>query len=122
VDLTLGEVRPGDYEAVAIIGGYSVWKYVGDPEVNRMLLGFVDSDKYVAAICAGTYVLGRAGLLKGRRVTGPRSQKLTRYGAKYVSGLVQQDGKIITGKGPSASKAFGKALAEAAKKSFGNLY
>ena len=122
VDLTLGEVRPEDYQAVAIIGGYSVWKYVGDPEVNRLLLGFSASDKHIGAICAGTYVLGKAGLLKDRRVTGPRSRKLRRYGAKYVGGLVQQDGKIITAKGPAASEAFGKALAEAAKKPFGTLY
>lgn len=113
VDLTLEQVRPGDYEAVAIIGGYSVWKYVGDPEVNRLLLGFCDSDKHVGAICAGTYVLGKAGLLKDRRVTGATSRKLRNYGAKYVGGLVQQDGKIITAQGPSASEAFGKALAEA---------
>jgi protease I len=119
VDLTLGEVRPEDYEAVAVIGGYSVWKYVGDPEVNRLLLGFSDSGKHIGAICAGTYVLGKAGLLKGRRVTGPRSRRLRRYGARYVGGLVQQDGKIITAQGPSASEAFGKALAEAVRKTRG---
>ena len=122
VDLTLGEVSPKDYEAVAIIGGYSVWKYVGDPEVNRVLHGFADSDKHVGAICAGTYVLGKAGLLKGRRVTGPRSGKLRRHGAKYVGGPVQQDGKIITAQGPSASKSFGQALVKAVKKTFGTLY
>ncbi len=122
VDLTLGEVRPEDYEAVAIIGGYSVWKYVGDPEVNRLLLGFSDSDKHIGAICAGTYVLGKAGLLKGRRVTGPRSRKLHRYGARYIGGLVQQDGKIITAQGPSASEAFGKALVKAVRKPVGPRY
>jgi putative intracellular protease/amidase len=116
VDLTLKEVRTTDYDAVAVIGGYSVWKYVGDSEVNRLLHGFYDSDKLIGAICAGTYVLGKAGLLKGRRVTGPRSEKLRKYGAQYVGGLVQQDGKIITGKGPSASEAFGKALVEALRK------
>ena len=60
--------------------------------------------------------MGKAGLLKGKRVTGPRSEKLLRYGAQYVGGLVQQDEKIITAKGPSASKAFGKALVEALRK------
>jgi protease I len=122
VDLTVEEVRPGDYDAMAIIGGYSVWKYVGDPEVNRLLLGFYDSGKPIGAICAGTYVLGNAGLLKGRRVTGPRSQQLSKHGAKYVGGLVQRDGKIITAKGPSASEAFGKALVAAVKQTLGTLY
>ena len=116
VDLTFKEVRIRDYDAVAIIGGYSVWKYVGDPEVNRLLHDFYDSDKLIGAICAGTYVLGGAGLLKGRRVTGPRSEKLRKYGAQYLGGLVQQDGKIITARGPSASKAFGKALVEALRR------
>lgn len=116
VDLVLKEVRPGDYDALAIIGGYSVWKYEGDPEVNRLLHVFYDSDKVLGGICAGTYVLGKAGLLKGRRVTGPRSEKLSKCGAQYVGGLVQQDGKIITAKGPSASEGFGKALVEALRK------
>ena len=116
VDLVLEEVRTSDYDALAIIGGYSVWKYEGDPEVNRLLHGFCDSDKLIGAICAGTYVLGKAGLLKGRRVTGPRSEKLRKYGAQYVGGLVQQDEKIITAKGPAASEAFGKALVEALRK------
>jgi putative intracellular protease/amidase len=122
VDLTLKEVRTRDYDALAIIGGYSVWKYVGDPEVNRLLQRFYVSDKLLGAICAGTYVLGKAGLLNGKRVTGPRSEKLRKHGAQYVGGLVQQDGKIITAKGPSASEAFGKTLVEALRQSLGTLY
>lgn len=122
VDLILKEVRTKDYDAVAVIGGYSVWKYVGDPEVNRVLHSFYESDKVVGAICAGTYVLGKAGLLKGKRVTGPRAEKLRKYGAQYVGGLLQKDGKIITAKGPSASEAFGKALVEALRPTLGTLY
>jgi putative intracellular protease/amidase len=113
VDMTFGHVRPEDFEAVAVIGGYSVWKYVGDPEIKELIRGFADAGKYVGAICAGTYVLGKAGLLKGKKVTGPKSRKLRRYGATYVGGLVQQDGTIITAKGPAASKVFGNLLAEA---------
>ncbi len=122
VNLTLEKVSPEDYEAVAVIGGYSVWKYVGDPEVNRVLRGFYNSGKHIGGICAGTYVLGAAGLLKGRRVTGPNSRKLRKYGAQYVGSLVQRDGKIITAKGPSASEAFGRALEESLRKTFGTLY
>ncbi|MDQ7784206.1 MAG: DJ-1/PfpI family protein [Desulfomonilaceae bacterium] len=122
VDLTLGEVRTRDYDALIIIGGYSVWKYMGDPEVNRLLHAFYDSDKLIGAICAGTYVLGKAGLLDGKNVTGPRSEKLRKHGAQFVGGLVQQDGNIITAKGPSASEAFGKALVKALRHNLGTLY
>ena len=122
VDLTLEEVRPEKFDAVAVIGGYAVWKYVGDPAVERVVLGFSAAGKYVGAICAGTYVLGKAGLLKDRKATGPTPGKLRRYGARYGGGPVQVDGKVITAKGPAASQAFGKALAEAVTKRFQTLY
>ncbi len=115
VDVLLKEVRSTDYDAIVIIGGYSVWKYIGNPDVNRLLQSFYESGKIVGAICAGTYVLGKAGLLKDRQVTGPKSEKLVKYGAQYIGSLVQQDGKIITARGPSASEKFGKTLVEASK-------
>jgi putative intracellular protease/amidase len=122
VDMTFGQVHPEDFDAVAIIGGYSVWKYVGDPEVEKLIHRFADAGAYLGAICAGTYVLGKAGLLKGKKVTGPNRRKLRRYGATYVGGLVQQDGTVITAKGPVSSKAFGKSLAEAVRKPFRTRY
>jgi putative intracellular protease/amidase len=57
VDVLLKEVRSTDYDAIVIIGGYSVWKYIGNPDVNRLLQSFYESGKIVGAICAGTYVL-----------------------------------------------------------------
>lgn len=122
VDMTLADVRPEEFDAVAVIGGYSVWKYVGDPELERLIRSFADGGKYLGAICAGTYVLGKAGLFRGKRVTGPRSHKLTRYGAMCAGGLVQRDGRVITAKGPASSHAFGRAMAEAVRRPFPTPY
>ena len=122
VDMDISDVHAKNFDAVAIIGGYSVWKYVGDPVVGKLLSDFAAMDKPVGGICAGAYVLGKAGLLKGKRATGPRSRKLLRYGAHYVGGSIQIDGNIITARGPSSSKAFGTILAEQVKSTFRPLY
>jgi putative intracellular protease/amidase len=122
VDMDLRDVQAKNFSAVAVIGGYSVWKYVGDPVVGKLLSDFDMMDKPVGGICAGAYVLGKVGLLKGKRATGPRSRKLLRYGANYVGGSVQIDGNIITARGPSSSKVFGEILAKQVKNVFRSLY
>jgi putative intracellular protease/amidase len=122
VDMTLDKVNPGDYRAVIIVGGYRVYKYEGDPKIKRILEGVLEGDGYATGICAGSYVLGKAGLLKGKKATGPRAHKLRRSGAIYTGKLVEADGRIITGKGPSSAKAFGEAVLEKVRKPLSNLY
>lgn len=68
------------------------------------------SGKVIAAICAAPSVIGKMGLLNGRKATCyPRFEdKLT--GARCVGENVVKDGNFITGIGPGASFEFGFAL------------
>jgi putative intracellular protease/amidase len=122
VDLGLHEVDPAGYCAVAVIGGYRIYQYERHPEVERILRGVLASGGYVSGICAGSYVLGRAGLLTGKKVTGPKPHKLRRSGARYVGGPVQRDGRIITAKGPAAAEQFGEVLLNSVSGPLATMY
>ena len=68
------------------------------------------SGKVIAAICAAPSVIGKMGLLNGRKATcyPGFEDKLT--GARCVGENVVKDGNFITGIGPGASFEFGFAL------------
>ena len=57
-------------------------------------------------------VLGKLGILKGRRATCYPGFEDHLEGAQYTAALVEKDGNIITGKGPGAAFAFAFAVVE----------
>ena len=66
----------------------------------------------VAAICAAPMVLGRIGILQGRKATCYPGCEGDLFGAEYTAVAVQEDGNIITGCGPGVSFDFGFARVE----------
>ena len=66
----------------------------------------------IAAICAAPLVFGHLGLLKGRRATCYPGVDTELKGATYTAAIVEQDGKIITGKGPAAAFEFGYTIVD----------
>lgn len=66
----------------------------------------------IAAICAAPLVFGRLGLLEGRRATCYPGFDTELKGAEYTAALVEQDGNVITGKGPAAAFEFGYAIVD----------
>lgn len=66
----------------------------------------------IAAICAAPFILGELGILEGKRATcyPGFEEKLT--GANTTGAMVEQDGNIITGKGPAAAMEFALKIAE----------
>ena len=69
----------------------------------------------VAAICAAPLVLGRMGLLEGRRATCYPGFEGELRGATCTGALVEVDGQFITGKGPAAVFDFAYAIVERLK-------
>jgi 4-methyl-5(b-hydroxyethyl)-thiazole monophosphate biosynthesis len=57
-------------------------------------------------------VLGRIGILEGRKATCYPGCEGDLFGAEYTAVAVQEDGNIITGCGPGVSFDFGFALVE----------
>ena len=66
----------------------------------------------VAAICAAPLVFGHLGLLEGRRATCYPGVERELKGATYTAAIVEQDGNIITGKGPAAAFEFGYTIVD----------
>jgi 4-methyl-5(b-hydroxyethyl)-thiazole monophosphate biosynthesis len=78
----------------------------------NILRGQLKSGKMVAAICASPgLVLGRNGLLKGRRATCyPGFEKHFGADAMFVEERVVKDGNLITSRGPGTAFDFALAL------------
>ncbi len=83
---------------------------------NDALLGFLQSQAKagatMTAVCTGTLILAKAGLLKNRKATSHWITRplLERFGATPVEARVVADGPVLTGAGVTAGFDFGLAL------------
>jgi protease I len=112
-DLTIADVNLQDYDALILPGG------VINPDALRvdqaavgLVRAFADSNKPVAAICHGPWLLVEADVLRGVRVTGWKSIRtdLRNAGAEVLDDRVVTDGGIITAQAPEDVEAFTAAL------------
>ena len=103
VDRMLTDVRPADYDALVLPGG------VANPDQLRMdekavqfVREFMLSDKPVAAICHGAWILVEAGAVRGRVLTSWPSLKtdIRNAGGEWVDEAVRVDDKLITSRKP----------------------
>ena len=85
------------------------------PVVDKALSVAKDKDAYLCAICAAPLVLGRRGLLSGKRATCYPGFEDELQGAVEVGGKVVTDGKVITATGMGVALDFGLALVTALK-------
>ncbi len=75
--------------------------------LKKQILEYVESGKYVAAICAAPLVFGGLGVLKGKKATCYPGFESYLKEAVLSADSVVKDGKIITGKGPGFAVDFG---------------
>ncbi len=80
-----------------------------------IIRSYVAAGKYVAAVCAAPLVLGRMGLLKGRKATCYPGFEQELVGATPVQQSVVLDGHFITGCGAGACFALGAKMVEVLK-------
>ena len=68
--------------------------------------------KYVTSVCIGAFVLGVAGLLKGRRATThwAYTELLPLVGATHEKSRVVRDGNVITAGGVTSGIDFGLSM------------
>ena len=71
--------------------------------VCEALIAQYKAGRKIGAICAAPMVLGKLGILKGKRATCYPGFEQYLEGAEYTHELVTVDGNIITGEGPAAT-------------------
>ena len=137
--LRLDQVDVLDYDGVYIPGGHGpLWDLSDNKLLKKILEGFLQAQKPVAAVCHGVVALlnledeNGAPLLKGKQVTGFSNSEessagltaivpllveasLVSLGAEYKKGpdfesYVIIDGNILTGQNPSSSGPLAKQL------------
>jgi putative intracellular protease/amidase len=107
-DKTIGEVDIQDVLLFILPGGH-LWEgpYPKD-EIEPLLHRLEKAEKPIAAICAATTVVARAGLLGGRKHTSNSLSYLSKMvpeysdSANYVASLATKDRHIITASGLGA--------------------
>ena len=80
--------------------------------LKAALLKQAEAGKKISAICAAPFVLGKLGILKGKRATCYPGFEAELRGATCTGALVEVDGQVITAKGPAAVFEFGYAIVE----------
>ena len=84
-------------------------------DVDRYIQIANESGKYIAAICAAPYILGKRGLLKGKKATCFPGFEKYLEGAEIVDKGAVKDGNIITGRAMGSAHTFALTILEALK-------
>jgi len=100
-------------DLLVVPGGFGVDDAMNDPELMDFVKREGERADYVTSVCTGAFILGAAGLLKGKRATTHWAyhDDLARVGAIPTKGRVVRDGNIFTGGGVTAGIDFAFALA-----------
>ena len=112
-DLLLPEADFGQAEMLVLPGGLPGSTNLDACQpLTKAVRQHFETGGAIAAICAAPLVFGHLGLLEGRRATCYPGVERELKGATYTAAIVEQDGNIITGKGPAAAFEFGYTIVD----------
>jgi 4-methyl-5(b-hydroxyethyl)-thiazole monophosphate biosynthesis len=111
VDYLVSEINVDDFDAIAIPGGfeeYDFYKEAYDERVLDLVRTFNSKGKIVASICVGALLVGKSGILHGKRGTTynkkpARHETLRSYGVNVLNQPIVVEGNIITSWNPSTA-------------------
>lgn len=104
---------PDDIDGVILPGGMPGTLNLEKSEFVRACVEkAAKNGKLIAAICAAPSILGRMGLLCGKKATCFDGFEGFLGGAEFVDDLCVVDGNVITARGAGAALEFGFAIAE----------
>jgi 4-methyl-5(b-hydroxyethyl)-thiazole monophosphate biosynthesis len=108
----LNEIKPGNYDALIIPGGFNDAGYteVYKPKVLDLINNVYKSGGIIATMCVGSLAAAKAGVLKGKKATTYSASRrhdnlklLEEYGAIPVKERIVVSGRIITNRGPDTA-------------------
>ncbi|MGX7951490.1 DJ-1/PfpI family protein [Tsuneonella sp. HG249] len=99
-------------DIVCVPGGHGVAEAVRDEETLAFVKRQASGAAWVTSVCTGAFVLGRAGLLEGKRATThwAYAHLLPLVGAVHERARVVEDGNVITAGGVTAGIDFALTL------------
>ena len=116
VDGTFGDLDVSTVDAVVVPGGTINADHIRtDEDAQEIVRQALESDKVLAVICHGPWLLVSAGVAKGRTLTSypSLSVDLENAGATWQDEEVVVDGKLITSRNPDDLPAFVEAISDA---------
>jgi protease I len=116
VDRTVDDADPGHYDGLLVPGGFINPDFLRQSAPAREFVrAFAASDKPIATLCHGPWVLASAGLVEGRTLTswpGIRDD-LVNAGATWLDQELVRDGNLTTSRGPQDMAAFVRGMLDA---------
>lgn len=110
VDVSIDDVRPDQFEALFVPGGYSPDHLRVDRRFVDFTKAIADADMPIMAICHGPQLLATAGAIRGRRLTAWQTiqEDLRKMGENVEDAEVVVDGGLVTSRKPDDIPAFNR--------------
>ena len=114
-DITEDELdKNDDFDMVILPGGLPGSTNLDSSSVvDYMIKRAQNEDKFICAICAAPFILGKRGMLNGKKATCYPGFENQLIGATIVNEGVVRDEKIITGRAMGSSHDFTLEIIEA---------
>ena len=113
-DETSEEISTDNIQGIILPGGMpGTLNLLNSECVNRFIDFCYENDRYICAICAAPMILGKKGLLSGKKAVCFPGFEDELIGAEISDSYICTDGKIITAKGMGSAVNFGLAITAA---------
>ncbi|OGP61213.1 MAG: protease [Deltaproteobacteria bacterium RBG_13_61_14] len=115
VDKNVDQVKPGDFDAVVIPGGYAPDHLRRFPRMVELVKKVYEQGGVIAAICHAGWMLASADIIRGVKCTSFFAIKddMKNAGGKWEDSEVVVDQRIITSRKPDDLPAFCRELIKA---------
>ena len=99
-------------DILCVPGGHGVAEALGDTATIDFIARQAAGAAWVTSVCTGAFLLGRAGLLEGKRATTHwgYTQLLPLVGATHQAARIVEDGQIVTSGGVTSGLDFALTL------------
>jgi protease I len=114
VDGDIAQATMEPYSGVIFVGGEGAMQLAENEHALRLAREAAAAGKMIGAWDRSVVILARAGILKGRRVTGaPEVRDLVeRAGGRFTGRQLERDGVLVTAVDEAVGIRFGKTLAQ----------
>lgn len=112
-DFTVDEIWFKTFDMLVLPGGGGFKNLEKCDLLMKYVKKFNTEGKYLAAICAAPSILGRAGILEGKRATCFPGYEEELKGATFTGAEAEWDGNVITGRSAGCAVPFTLKIIEA---------